>query len=233
MDSTPQGPTEINFTAATERRLLLRAYGAELILTPGALGMKGAIAEAERLAAETPNSFVPQQFKNPANPDVHRRTTAEEIWRDTDGKVDTIVAGVGTGGTITGVAQVIKERKPTFKAIAVEPVDSPVLTQTKNHEEVRPGPHKIQGIGPGFVPNVLELDLVDEVIRVSNEDAFATARRSAREEGILVGISAGAAIKAAVEVAKRQENEGKTIVVIIPSSGERYLSTALFANLRD
>jgi len=220
-------------TMSVERRLLLRAYGAQLILTPGALGMKGAIAEAERIAAETPHSFVPQQFKNPANPDVHRRTTAEEIWRDTEGKVDILVSGVGTGGTITGVAKVIKERKPSFKAIAVEPADSPVLTQTKNHEEVKPGPHKIQGIGAGFVPNVLDLDLLDEIIRVSNEDALATARRAAREEGLLVGISSGAAIKAATEVAKRPENEGKTIVVVIPSSGERYLSTLLFADLRD
>ncbi|HEY3328979.1 MAG TPA: cysteine synthase A [Capsulimonadaceae bacterium] len=220
-------------TMSIERRMLLRAYGAELVLTPGPLGMKGAIAEAERLAAETPNSFVPQQFNNPANPDVHRRTTAEEIWRDTDGKVDILIAGVGTGGTITGVAQVIKERKPSFKAIAVEPIDSPILTQTKNHEELKPGPHKIQGIGAGFVPKVLDIDLVDEVIKVSNDDAFATARRAAREEGLLVGISSGAAIKAATEVAKRPENAGKTIVVIIPSYGERYLSTPLFADLRD
>jgi cysteine synthase A len=220
-------------TMSLERRIMLRAYGAELILTPGALGMKGAVAEAERLAAETPNSFVPQQFDNPANPEIHRRTTAEEIWKDTEGKVDILIAGVGTGGTITGVAQVLKERKPGFKAIAVEPFDSPVLTQTKNHEEVKPGPHKIQGIGAGFVPKILDIELVDEVIRVSNDDAFATARRAAAEEGLLVGISSGAAIKAATEVAKRPENEGKTIVVIIPSNGERYLSTLLFADLRD
>jgi cysteine synthase A len=220
-------------TMSNERRVLLRAYGAELVLTPGAQGMKGAVAEAERLAAETPNSFVPRQFDNPANPEIHRLTTAEEIWTDTKGGVDILIAGVGTGGTITGVAQVIKERKPGFKVIAVEPNESPVLTQTKNHEDVKPGPHKIQGIGPGFVPSVLDLDLVDEVIRISNEDAFATARRTAAEEGILVGISSGAAIKAATIVAQRPENKGKTIVVIIPSSGERYLSTLLFADLRD
>ncbi|MDR3707830.1 MAG: cysteine synthase A [Capsulimonadaceae bacterium] len=220
-------------TMSLERRLLLRAFGATLVLTPGPLGMKGAIAEAERLAAATPHSFVPQQFNNPANPEVHRRTTAEEIWKDTDGKVDFVVAGVGTGGTITGIADVIKSRNPAFKAIAVEPADSPVLTQAKHHEEIKPGPHKIQGIGAGFVPKVLNLDLVDEVIRVSNEDAFATARRSAVEEGLLVGISSGAALKAAIEVAKRPENAGKKIVVIIPSYGERYLSSALFADLRD
>jgi len=220
-------------TMSLERRLLLRAFGATLVLTPGPLGMKGAIAEAERLARETPHSFIPQQFSNPANPEIHRKTTGEEIWRDTEGKVDILISGVGTGGTITGVAQCIKERKPSFKAIAVEPLDSPVLTQTKNHEEIKPGPHKIQGIGAGFVPDVLNLDLVDEVIRVSNDDAFATARRTAVEEGLLVGISSGAAIKAATLVAHRPENAGKTIVVIIPSYGERYLSTALFADLRD
>jgi cysteine synthase A len=220
-------------TMSTERRMLLRAYGAELVLTPGALGMKGAIAEAERLVSETPNSFMPQQFKNLSNPEVHRRTTAEEIWRDTEGKIDILVAGVGTGGTITGVAQVIKERKPSFKAIAVEPEGSPVLTQTKNHEDVKPGPHKIQGIGAGFVPGVLDLDLIDEVMLISNEDAFFTARRAAAEEGLLVGISSGAALKAASIIANRPENREKTIVAIVPSSGERYLTTALFADLRD
>lgn len=220
-------------TMSLERRLLLKAFGASLVLTPGPLGMKGAIAEAERLAKETPHSFVPQQFSNPANPEIHRKTTAEEIWRDTDGKVDIVVAGVGTGGTITGVAQVIKQRKPGFKAIAVEPLDSMVLTQTRNHEEVKPGPHKIQGIGAGFVPSVLDMNLIDEIIPVSNDDAFATARRAAVEEGLLVGISSGAAIKAAALVGQRPENAGKTIVAIIPSYGERYLSTALFADLRD
>jgi len=213
--------------------MLLRGYGAEIVLTPGSEGMKGAIAEAERIAARTPHSFIPQQFKNPSNPNIHRRTTAEEIWNDTDGKVDFLVSGVGTGGTITGVSEAIKERKPSFKAIAVEPVDSPVITQTLNHETVKPGPHKIQGIGAGFIPENLHVNIIDEVIRVSNEDAFAWARRMAREEGILVGISSGAAVKAAVEVGKRPENEGKTIVAIIPSYGERYLSTALFADLRD
>jgi len=218
---------------STERRMLLRGYGAELVLTPAAEGMRGAIAEAERIAATTPGAFMPQQFKNPANPEVHRRTTAEEIWNDTEGKVDILVAGVGTGGTITGVAQVIKERKPSFYTVAVEPKDSPVLTQAINHEPLRPGPHKIQGIGAGFVPDILDLSLVDEVFQASNEESFAWARRVATEEGILVGISSGAAVMAAVEVGKRPENEGKTIVVIIPSNGERYLSTPLFADLRD
>jgi len=220
-------------TMSLERRLLLKAYGANLVLTPGALGMKGAIAEADRLAAETPHSFVPQQFNNPANPDIHSKTTAEEIWRDTEGKIDFLISGVGTGGTITGVARVIKARKPSFKAIAVEPADSPVLTQTINHQEVKPGPHKIQGIGPGFVPKVLDLGLIDEVITITNEEAFSTARRAAAEEGLLVGISSGAAIKAATIIARRPENAGKTIVAVIPSNGERYLSTALFADLRD
>jgi cysteine synthase A len=216
-----------------ERRMLLRGYGAELVLTPAAEGMRGAIAVAERIAAETPGAFLPQQFNNPANPEIHRKTTAEEIWNDTDGKVDILVAGVGTGGTITGVAQVIKQRKPSFYTVAVEPKDSPVLTQAKHHEPLRPGPHKIQGIGAGFIPGILDLNLVDEVIQASNEESFAWARRVATEEGILVGISSGAAVMAAVEVGKRPENEGKTIVVIIPSNGERYLSTALFADLRD
>jgi cysteine synthase len=216
-----------------ERRMLLRGYGAEIVLTPAAEGMRGAIAEAERIAERTPKSFIPQQFKNPANPEVHRRTTAEEIWNDTEGQVDILVAGIGTGGTITGVAQVIKQRKPSFYTVGIEPKDSPVLTQTRQHVKVAPGPHKIQGIGAGFVPDILDLDMVDEIYQVSNEESFAWARRVAKEEGILVGISSGAAIMAAVEVGSRPENEGKTIVVIIPSNGERYLSTALFADLRD
>ena len=214
-------------TMSKERRMLLRAYGAELILTPGPEGMPGAIKRAEELATSDPKYFLPQQFKNPANPEIHRKTTAEEIWRDTDGKVDYIVAGVGTGGTITGIAEVIKSRKPSFKAIAVEPDASPVLSGGVK------GPHPIQGIGAGFVPDVLNTKIVDEIIRVKNDDAFQTARRLAREEGLLVGISSGAATWAALEVAKRKENAGKLIVVIIPSFGERYLSTPLFADLVD
>jgi cysteine synthase len=214
-------------TMSKERRALLRGYGAELVLTPGPDGMGGAIAKAEELAKSDPRYFMPQQFDNPANPAIHRRTTAEEIWNDTDGEVDILVAGVGTGGTITGVAQAIKERKPSFQAIAVEPAASPVLSGGPK------GPHPIQGIGAGFVPANLEVDLVDEVIQVENDDAFATAHRAAKEEGLLVGISSGAAIWAAVQVAKRPENAGKLIVVIIPSFGERYLSTALFAGLTD
>lgn len=214
-------------TMSVERRLLLRAYGAELVLTPGAQGMKGAIAKADELAASDSRYFIPQQFQNPANPAIHRQTTAEEIWNDTDGQVDILISGVGTGGTITGVSEVIKARKPSFKAIAVEPADSPVLSGGA------PGPHKIQGIGAGFVPDVLNTGIVDEIIQVKNEEAFAAARRLGTEEGILVGISSGAAIHAALQVAKRPENAGKLIVVIIPSNGERYLSTALFADLRE
>jgi len=209
-------------TMSMERRQLLAIFGAELVLTPGAEGMLGAVRRAEQLVAENPNYFMPQQFKNPANPEVHRLTTAEEIWRDTEGKVDIVVAGVGTGGTITGVAEVIKPKRPQFKAIAVEPADSPVLSGGK------PGAHKIQGIGAGFIPDILRLDLIDEIIEVTNEDAGIMARRLAKEEGILAGISSGAATWAALEVAKRQENEGKLIVVILPDTGERYLSTWLF-----
>ncbi|HVN56079.1 MAG TPA: cysteine synthase A [Anaerolineaceae bacterium] len=214
-------------TMSKERRMLLRAYGAELILTPGSEGMPGAIRRAEELAASDPRYFIPQQFKNPANPEIHRKTTAEEIWRDTDGKVDILVAGVGTGGTITGVGEVIKSRKPSFQAIAVEPDASPVLSGGQK------GPHPIQGIGAGFIPEVLNTRIYDEVIRVKNEDAFQYARRMAKEEGLLVGISSGAATWAAVQVACRPENAGKLIVVIIPSFGERYLSTPLFADLAD
>jgi cysteine synthase A len=212
-------------TMSVERRQLLSVFGAELVLTPGAEGMKGAIKKAEELAAENANSFIPQQFNNLANPEIHRLTTAEEIWRDTDGKVDILVAGVGTGGTITGVAEVIKPRNPSFKAIAVEPADSPVLSGGK------PGPHKIQGIGAGFVPDVLRTELIDEIIKVANEDAGIMARRLAREEGILAGISSGAATWAAIEVAKRPENKGNLIVVVLPDTGERYLSTWLFQDM--
>ncbi len=210
-----------------ERRILLRAYGAELILTPAAEGMAGAIRKAEELARSDPRYFIPQQFQNPANPEIHRKTTAEEIWRDTDGRADILVAGVGTGGTITGVGEVIKSRKPSFQVVAVEPDASPVLSGGQK------GPHPIQGIGAGFVPQVLNTAVYDEVVRVKSDDAFETARRAAREEGLLIGISSGAALWAALQVSRRPDNAGKLIVVIIPSFGERYLSTALYANLID
>jgi len=209
-------------TMSVERRQLLSIFGAEVVLTPGVEGMPGAVRKAEQLVAATPNYFMPQQFKNPANPEVHRLTTAEEIWRDTNGRVDILISGVGTGGTITGVAEVIKPRRPQFKAIAVEPADSSVLSGDK------PGAHKIQGIGAGFIPDILRLDLVDEIIKVTNEDAGVMARRLAKEEGILAGISSGAAAWAALEVARREESESKLIVVVLPDTGERYLSTWLF-----
>jgi cysteine synthase len=211
-------------TMSVERRKLLLAYGAELILTPGAEGMPGAIAKAEELAKTDQRYFVPQQFENPANPAIHRKTTAEEVWRDTDGKIDIFVSGVGTGGTITGVAQVIKERKPSVQIVAVEPAASPVLSGGQK------GPHPIQGIGAGFIPPVLDLDLVDEIVTVGNDDAINLTRRLAREEGLLAGISSGAAAVAALQVARRPENAGKLIVVVLPDFGERYLSTPLFAD---
>lgn len=214
-------------TMSKERRMLLRGYGAELVLTPGAERMPGAIKKAEEMAAADPRYFIPQQFENPANPEVHRRTTAEEIWRDTDGKADILVSGIGTGGTITGVGEALKARKPSFQCIAVEPDASAVLSGGQ------PGPHPMQGIGAGFIPKILNTQIYDEVVRVKNDDALQTARRMAREEGLLVGISSGAAVWAALEVAKRAKNKGKLIVVIIPSFGERYLSTPLFADLAD
>jgi cysteine synthase A len=215
-------------TMSLERRRLLKALGAEVVLTPGDKGMNGAIAKAEELLRANPNSFMPQQFKNPANPDIHRRTTAEEIWTDTDGKVDILVSGVGTGGTLTGVGEVIKKRKPSFKAIAVEPVASPVITQKMHGQELKPGRHRIQGLGAGFVPDVLNLEIIDEVIQVKDDDAFEMARRLAREEGMLCGISCGAAAHVAVQVAQRRENAGKLIVAVMPDLGERYLSTPLY-----
>ncbi|NEU26390.1 cysteine synthase A [Paenibacillus polymyxa] len=212
-------------TFSIERRKLLTAFGAELVLTPGSEGMRGAIKRAELLAAETPNSFIPQQFSNPANPEIHRKTTAEEIWQDTDGSVDIFIAGVGTGGTISGVGQVLKERKPSVKVIAVEPFDSPVLSGGT------PGPHQLQGLGAGFIPNNFNDEYVDEVFKVKNEDAYETARLLAKTEGLLVGISSGAAVYAATQIAKLPENRGKTIVVILPDTGERYLSTPLFSDV--
>jgi cysteine synthase A len=219
-------------TMSLERRTLLAMLGAQLELTPGAKGMKGAIARAEEILAATPGAWMPQQFNNEANPEIHRRTTAEEIWADTDGKIDIFIAAVGTGGTLTGCAEVIKPRRPGFKAVAVEPTDSPVISQTMAGEPVVPGPHKIQGTGAGFVPNNLHLDCVDEVIKITNDEAFAMARRIAKEEGILVGISTGANVAAAIKVGSRPENKGKLIVTIACSTGERYLSTALAEEAR-
>src|SRR5438093_5937726 len=215
-------------TMSLERRRLLKAFGAEVVLTPGDKGMNGAIAKAEELCREIKNSFMPQQFKNPANPEIHRKTTAEEIWRDTDGKVDILVSGVGTGGTITGVGEVIKSRKPAFKAIAVEPVNSPVITQKLNGQELKPGKHTIQGIGAGFIPDVLNVKIIDEVVQVKDEDAADIARKLSTLEGIFCGISSGAAAWAALQVGRKPENAGKIIVVVMPDLGERYLSTQLY-----
>ena len=213
---------------SVERRRMLKALGAELILTPAAEGMPGAVRRAEEIARQNPNFFMPQQFKNPANPEVHRRTTAEEIWRDTEGHVDMIVAGVGTGGTITGVSEVLKSRKPSVRSIAVEPANSPVISQRKAGQPLQPGRHTIQGIGAGFIPDILNVDIIDEVLPVKDEDAAETARRLARTEGLMCGISCGAAVSAALSVARRPESEGKLIVVVLPDIGERYLSTTLF-----
>jgi cysteine synthase A len=215
-------------TMSLERRRLLKAFGADIVLTPGEKGMNGAIAKAEELLRSTPNSFMPQQFKNPANPEIHRRTTAEEIWNDTEGKVDILISGVGTGGTVTGVSEVIKKRKPSFKAVVVEPTASPVITQKMHGQEIKPGKHKIQGLGAGFIPGVLNLEVVDEVIQVKDEEAMEMARRLVREEGMLCGISSGAAAHAAVQVAHRPDSAGKLIVVVLPDLGERYLSTPLY-----
>lgn len=218
-------------TMSIERRKLLAALGAQIVLTPGAEGMRGAIARAAELVRITPNSYMPQQFDNPANPQVHRETTAEEIWRDTEGKVDIFVSGVGTGGTITGVGQVLKQRKPKLRVVAVEPTNSPVITQKLAGQELKPGPHMIQGIGAGFIPSILDLSVIDEVIMVNNEDAISHGRKLATQEGIFAGISSGAAVCAALELGRRPENKGKLIVCILPSTGERYLSTALYADL--
>src|SRR5262245_7247270 len=215
-------------TMSVERRRLLKAFGAELVLTAGEKGMPGAIARAQELVREIPHAFMPQQFQNPANPEIHRSTTAEEIWIDTQGAVDILVSGVGTGGTITGVSEVLKRRKLGLKSFAVEPVHSPVITQRRSGQPLKPGPHKIQGIGAGFVPDILNLDIIDEVIQVDNDAAFAMSRRLAREEGILCGISSGAAVHAAVAIARRPDSQGKLIVVVLPDLGERYLSTPLF-----
>ena len=211
-----------------ERRRLIKAFGAEIVLTPAAEGMPGAVRKAEDLVKNTPNAFMPQQFKNPANPEIHRKTTAEEIWNDSGGRVDILVAGVGTGGTITGCGEVLKSKKPSVQVIAVEPLNSPVISQTRRHEPLRPGPHKIQGLGAGFIPDVLNMDVIDDVITVRDDDAFDMTRRLASEEGMLCGISCGAAVVGALEVAQRPENEGKMIVVVLPDLGERYLSTSLF-----
>ena len=213
---------------SVERRAVLRHLGAELVLTPASEGMKGAIAKAEALLASTGNAFMPQQFKNPANVEIHRQTTAEEIWNDTDGRADILISGVGTGGTITGVGEVIKSRKRSFQCIAVEPTHSPVITQKRAGQTLQPGPHKIQGIGAGFIPDILNIDIIDDVVQVTNDETFAWAKRAAREEGILCGISSGAALCAADQIARRPENKGKMIIVILPSAGERYLSTPLF-----
>lgn len=211
-----------------ERRRLLKAFGAEIVLTPASEGMPGAVRKAEEILKNTPNAFMPQQFKNPANPEIHRKTTAEEIWRDTDGQIDILVSGVGTGGTITGCGEVIKSRKPSVHVVAVEPVNSPVLTQKRNGEPLKPGPHKIQGIGAGFIPDVLNTSIIDEVVQVRDDEAFEYARRLAREEGMLCGISCGGAVAGALQVARRPENAGKLVVVVLPDLGERYLSTPLF-----